>query len=137
MTRRRDIIETVETALNQISVANGYQVDFDEITRWQDLPTEYNKNHLNFADEEEDYKPENTKYDAKLDLAIEAVVVETDLNADYRGTLALEDLICAVNSMRLNGALFDIHKSSKFVETKGKTACYVRLIVKVLYHFDR
>ena len=137
MTNRVEIVAAVKNALLKISRKNQNQTNFSKVTYWQDTPSEYGQNHLNFRDEEENYKIENQRYKAELDLYIEAIVVETEKDAAELGTLALLDLIGAVKSLSLCGALFELVGSSKWVETKGKTACLVELKVKVKYKIER
>ena len=137
-TRRQELVEVIGSELEKISKANGYKTDFDKVSYWQDTPTEYNKNHLNYQDEDERYKPENTNYDAALEIYIRAVVIGTSSSpAPKLGNLALNDLINAMEEVCLQGALIDLVDSRKWCETKGKTACLIELQIRVSYHFER
>ena len=131
MSRRDEIVPVILERLQ--SVAN-----FDQVTYWQATPSQYEKNHLNPKDELEDYDPVNQKYDAQLELMIEALVVETaQKSAADLGNLALKDLITAVNSLSISGGIVQLKQSNKFVETQGKTACLIELVIQVLYKFSR
>ncbi|MEM9273795.1 MAG: hypothetical protein AAGA80_12630 [Cyanobacteria bacterium P01_F01_bin.143] len=131
MSRRNEIISVILEQLKKVK-------NFDQVTYWQATPSQYEKNHLNLKDELEDYNPVNQKYDSQLQLVIEALVVETaQKSAADLGNLALKDLIAVVNSLTLSGAIFQLKQSNKFVETQGKTACLVELVIQVLYKFDR
>ena len=137
-TRRQELVDAVGLELEKISTGNNYSTDFDRVTYWQDTPTEYRQNHLNFQDEEEKYQPENTQYDAALEIYLRAIVIETATSrASKLGNLALNDLIKAVSDLCLEGALIHLVDSRKWCETKGKTACLIELQIKVLYHFER
>ncbi|MEM9271520.1 MAG: hypothetical protein AAGA80_00965 [Cyanobacteria bacterium P01_F01_bin.143] len=131
MSRRDEIVPIILERLKQLE-------NFDQVTYWQATPSQYEQNHLNLNDGIEKYQPKNNKYDAQLELMIEAVVIETaQKSAADLGNLALKDLITAVNSLTLSGAIFQLKQSNKFVETQGKTACLVELVIQVLYKFDR
>lgn len=131
MNRRDEIVPIILEQLKKVE-------NFDQVTYWQATPSQYEKNHLNLKDGIEEYQPKNQKYDAQLELMIEAVVIETaQKSAADLGNLALKDLIAAVNSLTLSGAIVHLKESNKFVETQGKTACLVELVIQVLYKFDR
>ena len=136
MTRRKEIVDAVATALNQISVTNGYSTNFSKITYWQDTDIQYGFNHLNYRDTTEEYSRKNTVYDTNLSIEIAAIVygVEKEI-AQELGTLALADIIAAVRSMVLPQCLFDLARSHKWVETKGKTAVCVELELIARYKF--
>ena len=134
--KRREIVEIVNNALANISTANGYQIDFSKVTRWQDTASEYEENHLDFRDETVEYKWINNYYEATLPISITAVVFETtDTPAAVMGTIVLEDLMKAVKTMVLCSGKFKLSRSHLYVETKGKTAAHVELEIVVDYKF--
>ena len=134
--KRSEIVGIVNNALVNISTANGYQVDFSKVTRWQETPTEYEENHLDFRDETAEYKWINNYYEAILPISITAVVFETTTtSAAVMGTIVLEDLMKAVETMVLCNAKFKLSRSHLYVETKGKTAAHVELEIVVDYKF--
>lgn len=135
-TRRQEFVDKVDTALKTISIANQFNTDFDKVSYWQDTPSEYESNHLNYQDEEENYDLDN-RYDADLFFCIKAVVVATDKPAPTLGTLAIEDLILAMETIKLCGATLTLVKSDKYTETKGKQVCHVDLRLKFSYKFSR
>ena len=131
MSRRDEILPIVLEQLQTIS-------NFDQITYWQATPSQYEKNHLNLKDGLEEYQPSNQKYDAQLEITIEAIVVETaKTSAADLGNLALKDLITAVTSLKIPQAIVHLKQSNKFVETQGKTACLIELVIQVLYKFAK
>ncbi len=131
MSRRDEIVPVILGQLQTIST-------FDQVTYWQATPSQYEKNHLNVKDELEEYQPLNQKYDAQLNVTIEALVVETaKKSAADLGNLALKDLIAAVQSLTISQGIVHLQQSNKFVETQGKTACLIELVIQVLYKFDK
>ncbi len=132
---RGQIVAVVEAALKNISTANGYQTDFAKVTRWQDTPSEYQQNHLDFRDETAQYKWNNNHYEAMLPISIVMVVFETATPAADLGTMALEDSMRAVKLMVLKDGKFNLLRSHMYVETKGKTAAHVELEIAVSYKF--
>ena len=124
--------------LKQISKDNEYSTDFEQVTYWQATPSQYEKNYLNLKDELEEYQPKNKTYDAQLEIMIEAVVIETaQKSAADLGNLALKDLIAAVTSLTIPQGIVHLKQSNKFVETQGKTACLIELVIQVLYKFAK
>ena len=133
---RQPIIELLETTLRLISVASGYQTDFNGVLLWQSVPTEYGQNAIYVKDVLEKYEKHGTKYTAVLKVEIVAVVMETAIDpAAKLGNLALADLIKAVSSISYPGAFFILKDASKWIETQGKTACQVELNIDVKYQF--
>ncbi|MGK7895894.1 MAG: hypothetical protein AB4372_20340 [Xenococcus sp. (in: cyanobacteria)] len=131
MSRRDQIIPIVLEELKKLST-------FDQVSYWQATPSQYEKNHLNVKDELEEYQPQNQKYDAQLEITIEAVVVEmAQKSAADLGNLALKDLIAAVISLKIPQGIVHLKQSNKFVETQGKTACLIELVIQVLYKFAK
>ena len=131
MSRRNEIVPIILEQLQTIST-------FDQVTYWQATPSQYEHDHLNVKDELEEYQPSNQKYDAQLEITIEALVVETaQKSAADLGNLALKDLIAAVTSLKMPQGIVHLKQSNKFVETQGKTACLIELVIQVLYKFDR
>ena len=133
---RQPIIELLETTLSSISVASGYQTDFNGVLLWQEVPTEYGQNAIYVKDVVEKYDKHGTKYTAVLKVEIVAVVIETATDSAAKlGNLALADLIKAVSSISYPGAFFILKDASKWIETQGKTACQVELNIDVKYQF--
>jgi hypothetical protein len=133
---RQPIIELLETTLRSISVASGYQTDFNGVLLWQEVPTEYGQNAIYVKDVVEKYDKHGNKYTAVLKVEIVAVVIETATDpAAKLGNLALADLIQAVSSISYPGAFFILKDASKWIETQGKTACQVELNIDVKYQF--
>mgnify|MGYP003507409947 FL=1 len=133
---RQPIIELLETTLRLISVASGYQTDFNGVLLWQSVPTEYGQNAIYVKDVLEKYEKHGTKYAAVLKVEIVAVVIETATDSAAKlGNLALADLIKAVSSISYPGAFFILKDASKWIETQGKTACQVELNIDVKYQF--
>lgn len=133
---RQPIIELLETTLRLISVASGYQTDFNGVLLWQSVPTEYGQNAIYVKDVLEKYEKHGTKYTAVLKVEIVAVVIETATDSAAKlGNLALADLIKAVSSISYPGAFFILKDASKWIETQGKTACQVELNIDVKYQF--
>ena len=138
MSRRNEIVPIILEQLKQISKDKEYSTDFDQVTYWQATPSQYEKNHLNVKDEIEEYQPSNQKYNAQLEIRIEALVIETaQKSAADLGNLAMIDLIAAVNSLSISQAIVHLKQSNKFVETQGKTACLIELVIQVLYKFAK
>ena len=130
---RNKIITEIDNALKQISKANGYNTDFERFLYWASTPTEYDYNYLIYRDTTEEYNFHNTYYKAKLNLEIVAIVIETDTDAARLGNLALEDLIEACGQMQTCGFFVNLHRSHKFVETRGKTACQIELETQITH----
>ena len=130
---RNKIVTEIDTALKQISKANGYNTDFDRFLYWASTPTEYDYNYLIYRDTTEEYSKKNNDYKAKLNLELLAIVIENDTPAPILGTLALADLIKLIRSMKNCGFIINLHRSHKYVETKGKTACQIELEIDVTY----
>ena len=138
MSRRDEIVPVLLEQLKQISKENEYSTDFDQVTYWQATPSQYEKNHLNLKDGLEEYQPSNQKCNAQLEITIEALVIETaQKSAADLGNLALKDLITAVTSLKIPQAIVHLKQSNKFVETQGKTACLIELVIQVLYKFAK
>lgn len=136
MTRRQSIVEAVAIALAEIKSDNGFNTDFNRITYWQDTDTQYGFNHLNYRDTTEEYSRKNQVTDAQLNIEIVAVVYGSQIEeAALSGTLVLTDLIEVVKTLSKPNCLFDLARSHKWVETKGKTACCVELELTVKYKF--
>ena len=136
MTKRQLIVEAVNAALSVVQENGVADTNFDKVTYWQDTDTQYGKNHLDYRDTTEEYTKKNTIYDATLNIEIVAVVYgDATLSAQQSGTLALADLIGAVRSLALPNCLFNLARSHKWVETKGKTACCIELELNVHYKF--
>ena len=130
------MIIALGTALNSISTDNNYHTDFFAVTYWQATETQYEKNHLDYRDTTEEYDKNNLLYNTLLSIEIVAIVFETSTSsASDLGTLALEDLIRAIKGLSLDGVMFNLKRSHKYVETKGKTACHVELEIAVYYKF--
>ena len=131
MSRRNDIVPVIMEQLQTIST-------FDQVTYWQATPSQYEKNHLNVKDGLEEYQLSNQKCNAQLEITIEAVVIETaQKSAADLGNLALKDLITAVTDLKIPQAIVHLKQSNKFVETQGKTACLIELVIQVLYKFAK
>ena len=131
MSRRNDIVPLILEQLKSVP-------NFNQVTYWQATPSQYEQNHLNVKDGLEEYQPSNQKYDAQLEITIEALVVETaQKSAADLGNLALKDLIAAVKSLTISQGIVHLKQSNKFVETQGKTACLIELVIQVLYKFDK
>ena len=131
MSRRDQIIPVILEKLQTIP-------NFNQVTYWQATPSQYEQNHLNVKDELEEYQPLNQKYDAQLNVTIEALVVETaQKSAADLGNLAMIDLIAAVKSLTISQGIVHLKQSNKFVETQGKTACLIELVIQVLYKFAK
>ena len=130
MSRRNDIVPLILEQLKSVP-------NFNQVTYWQATPSQYEQNHLNVKDELEEYQPLNQKYDAQLNVTIEAVVIETaQKSAADLGNLAMIDLIAAVKSLTISQGIVHLKQSNKFVETQGKTACLIELVIQVLYKFE-
>lgn len=131
---REIITEAVETKLNSISTANGYQTNYSEIKHADQIPTEYGYNGLYWRDgkaEGEFGKNQQTK----LWIEVDGILVETQDKPAYSwGTLALADLEKAFKTIGVGGAVSTKWKSDKWVETRGKTVARVYFAVCVAYH---
>lgn len=133
---RNQISEYIGQELAKITKANGYQTDFSRLTYWQDTPTEYKENHLDYRDVAEIYSKKNSLYLASVNFEVTAVVIEENgTTAQILGNLALEDLIKCVRSFSICNYILVLKRSHKYVETKGKTACCIELQFIVKYKF--
>lgn len=133
---RQAILDTLTTALANISVANGYQTDFNGVLVWDNVPAEYSQNGIYIKDTREKYEKHGNKYTSTLRVEVIAIVIETpSLTAAKLGNIALADLIKAVCSVSHPGVFVNLADSHKWVETKGKTACEVELNIYVKYQF--
>jgi hypothetical protein len=132
---RDEIVTQLETYLKNIATKNSYHTNFDKVTYWQTTPTEEEKNHLDFRDTTEEYQRENARHKSKLHFEIVATVFGGNKPAAVLGNLALEDLIGAVKSFSYRGAIVELLRSHKFVETKNRTACQIELEIAICYKF--
>lgn len=130
---RDKIVTKFGEILSQINTSNGYNTDFDRFFYWASTPTEYDYNYLIYRDTTEEYSFHNTCYKAKLNLEIIAIVIETDNTAALLGNLALDDLIKACRQMETCGFFVNLHRSHKYVETRGKTACQIELETQITH----
>lgn len=131
---RQSIIERIETALNNITIANGYSTDFNGVLVWDNLPTEYGENAIYLKDTREKYDKQGNKYTCTLRIEIIAIAIETPTDTAAKlGNLALADLIKAVCTVSCPGAFINLVSAEKWIETKGKTACEIELNLDVKY----
>jgi hypothetical protein len=131
---RSAIVATIETALADINIANGYSTDFDGVLVWDNLPTEYSQNAIYLKDTREKYQKQGNKYTCTLRIEIQAIVIESGSDtAALLGNLALADLIKAVCTVSYPGAFINLADAHKWIETKGKTACEVELNLDIKY----
>jgi hypothetical protein len=131
---RQSIIETLETALANITIANGYSTDFNGVLVWDNLPTEYSQNAIYLKDTREKYEKQGNKYTCTLRIEIIAIAIETSTDtATKLGNLALADFIKAVCAVSQSGAFINLVSAEKWIETKGKTACEIELNLDVKY----
>lgn len=131
---RSAIVATIETALADINIANGYSTDFDGVLVWDNLPTEYSQNAIYLKDTREKYQKQGNKYTCTLRIEIQAIIIETSTNTAAKlGNLALADLIKAVCTVSYPGAFINLADAHKWIETKGKTACEVELNLDIRY----
>jgi hypothetical protein len=127
LTKRSEIVTELDRVLSQIPNTT--------LIYWQDTPTQYDRNFLNYRDTTEEYKRQNQLHLARLNIEIVAVIIETNVSAAELGNLALVELIGAVNNFSLKAITVDLLRSHKFVETKGKTAAQIELEIAVNYKF--
>ena len=141
MTKRQQLLDILKSKLQTIKTGEDstYKTDFDKVTIHQDTPTQYEQNHLNITDSDEKYEWKNREYEAKVDIYLNAMVVETQTPASELGNLALSDMIRAVlelaNSPDKKCFVIRLDESAKWIETKGKTACRVELKILATYRF--
>ena len=64
------------------------------------------------------------------------VIADSELSAAHLGNLAIEDLLTAVLSLKVEGFVVNVVRSHKYCETKGKAACLVDLEFDVKYKFS-
>ncbi|NJK57015.1 MAG: hypothetical protein HC939_13900 [Pleurocapsa sp. SU_5_0] len=125
---RSTIVASIETALGEININNGYSTDFNGVLVWDNLPTEYSQNAIYLKDTREKYEKQGAKYTCTLRIEIIAIAIETSTDtATKLGNLALADLIKAVCSISHPRAFINLASADKWIETKGKTACQVEL----------
>lgn len=129
MSKRQEILDEIASAILELG-------RFDKVTSWQDTDTGYGISHLDYRDTTEEYTKKNTVYDAALSIEIAAIVYGDETKtAQEMGTIVLTDLINTVRTLALPKCLFDLARSHKWVETKGKTACCVELELIIHYKF--
>lgn len=133
MLPRELVCDAVETLLKNISTANNYYTNYQEVKHADQMPTEYGTNGLYWRDgkaEGEFGKTQNTLMWVEVD----GILVETqDRPAHSWGTLALADLERAFKTIGVCGAISTKFKSDKWIETKGKTVARVYFAVLVKY----
>jgi hypothetical protein len=126
---RQEIVEDLKTHLDALP-------SFNAVLLWDNIPTEYSQNAIYIKDVSEKYEKKSQKYLASLKIEIVAVVLETAQDSAAKlGNIALDDLIQAVSKLSLKGVIFNLVDSQKWIETSGKTACQVELILDVKYQF--
>lgn len=136
--RRKLICDAVESLLQGISTANGYRTDFDRIRYWQDVDTEYGRNHLTFKDTENNYADLNREHEHELMFEVGAIVYGAE--PAEAGTNALADLIEVLGANESLGGL--VHRlrlidSSKDVDTATRSRCFITLDFLVVYRLER
>ena len=109
---------------------------FNRVLLWDNVPTQYSTNAIYLKDTREKYEKKNNVYVSTLRIELVAIVVETpNTSATDLGNLALRELIEAVTSVEVKGAIFNLADSFKYIDTKGVTACEVELNIDVKYQF--
>ena len=109
---------------------------FNRVLLWDNVPSQYSTNAIYLKDTREKYEKKNNVYVSTLRIELVAIVVETsNTSATDLGNLALRELIEAVTSVEVKGAIFNLADSFKYIDTKGVTACEVELNIDVKYQF--
>ena len=134
MTLTTAILIAIENSLTSMT-PTGYS--YDKVTYWQDTDTQYEGNHLDYRDTTAEYKKDNRNYCVNLEITLQAILFETPSTpAPVLGTLAIDDLILAVNRLELPVRSFaEVKRTNKWVETKGKTASHIEVELAVTYKF--
>lgn len=130
---RLTLVEKIEQNLQQISTANGYNIEYFEIKYSDKIPTEYGQNGLYWRDGKGEGEFGKTQ-ESQLWIEVDAVLPATeDRPAQKWGTLAIEDLERCFKSIGVCGAISTKWKTDKWVETEGLTVCRVYFAVLVKY----
>ena len=127
--KRQQIIDAITDKLRSLTL-------FNRVLLWDNVPSQYSTNAIYVKDTRERYEKKNGVYQSTLRIEVIAIVIETsNTSATDLGNLALRELIEAVTSVVVKGAIFNLVDSFKYIDTKGVTACEVELNIDVKYQF--
>jgi hypothetical protein len=142
MNNQLAILQAVSNQLQSITVANGYLTDLGLMTvnYWQDLDFEYKANALEIRDLEEEIYHDNLAINYNLPVKISAIhVINGDDDPLIIGCNLLADMKKAFSNPSFGESLKGIHlrtllsSSGKNIETKGKKAIKVCLLISIKY----
>lgn len=132
------IKDRIGVLLGTISVANNYRTDYDRITYWQEVDTEYGKNHLTYRDTSSDIEHVNEQFLRSQSFEVEGIIYSSTPGDD--GINAVADIIEVLGtdeSLSQKGTKIQMNATDKDISTVGKTRCNFKVDFTVMYRTGR
>jgi len=134
---RLAILQSLETQLKTITLANGYHTAIgDHCTYWDTYEQDYNgPPSITFRDMETNYEWANTRQTNQLMVEIEAIAWAKQSTKLELGCHLLEDIYQAVINQPWHPGLQAIRplSDSKDIDAKGKQAVIVTLTLEIWF----
>lgn len=132
MGKRLEILQNLQTALSEISLANNYQTNIgSNVVYWHDTDFEYGESALEFRDTLEETSQINYPYE-KL-LTVEISFISSTNTSLLQSSQVLEDLEKALNKFKVQDGRVLMINNEKNLDTKGKKNIKIKLNLKIQY----
>lgn len=133
---RQYLSDIVRARLETLSIANGFNFDFDTVQYWRGFPAEVSKNSITYRDTHCEFREENRRFQGHQHFEVEAAIFGNDIQTSKNQlqTDLIEVLRFGVSSIPNLPAHLVLLSTDPVCETSGKSQCVFRLMFKVVYY---